>query len=66
MWESYKIFFDKIFKSFDEFLKNRNENYYDKSFFDSERYNGNVILDRDDDIKYRDTIREIINDLYLD
>lgn len=66
IWDSYKIFFDKIFKSFDEFLKNRNENYYDKTFFDSEWYNENSSLDWDENIRYRDTIWDIINDLYLD
>ena len=66
MWNSYRVFFNEIFKSFDEFLVNRKDHLYDKDSFDSNREDDHLDMARELREKYdRDKKIKVLS-MYLE
>lgn len=65
MWDSYRIFLEKIFDSFDLFQEEKNDNFYDKNTFDSNREDEHQNIDREIREKFGNTVWNIINNLSI-
>lgn len=65
MWDSYRIFLNEIFSSFDLFQEEKNDNFYDKNTFDSNREDEHQNIDRETREKFGNTVWNIVNNLSI-